>query len=188
MEKMLDKKSRDFAKNMRDTMIYDEDKNEVQIGTNIYADGNFTANSIIENMSGYSFNKATDTKATRTYYYAGAVKTGNKITFVIFVDMILKIDADITGPKIDCGSFNIPRDVADKLYPVSIGSGEALSSTATFANTNHINTGKIVYASVVKVSPTQINFGFYVPNSTPTNTRLTIRLENTFLLSDNMAV
>ena len=29
MEKMLDKKSRDFAKNMRDTMIYDKSKNEV---------------------------------------------------------------------------------------------------------------------------------------------------------------
>ena len=56
MEKMLDKKSRDFAKNMRDTMIYDKNKNEVQIGTNLYVDGNFTANSIIENMnSGYSF-------------------------------------------------------------------------------------------------------------------------------------
>ena len=39
MEKMLDKKSRDFAKNMRDTMIYDKDKNEVQIGTNLYVDG-----------------------------------------------------------------------------------------------------------------------------------------------------
>ena len=39
MEKMLDKKSRDFAKNMRDTMIYDKSKNEVQIGTNLYVDG-----------------------------------------------------------------------------------------------------------------------------------------------------
>lgn len=188
MEKMLDKKSRDFAKNMRDTMIYDKSKNEVQIGTNLNADGNFTANSIIENMSGYSFNKATDTQATRTYYYASAVKTGNKITFVIFVDMILNVDANKSGPKIDCGSFNIPKSVGDKLYPVSIGSGQALSSTSVFANTDHINTGKIVYANVVKSSPTKINFGFYVSDSTPANTRLTIRLENTFLLSDNMAV
>ena len=39
MEKMLDKKSRDFAKNMQDTMIYDKDKNEVQIGTNLYVNG-----------------------------------------------------------------------------------------------------------------------------------------------------
>ena len=39
MEKMLDKKSRDFAKNMRDTMVYDKSKNEVQIGTNLYVDG-----------------------------------------------------------------------------------------------------------------------------------------------------
>ena len=155
---------------------------------NINIDGNFTANSIIENMNGYSFEKANDANATRTYYYAGVVKTGNKITFVIFLDMILNVDASISGPIINCGRFNIPRNVADKLYPVSIGSGEALSSTAVFANTNYINTGKIVYANVVKTSPTQINFGFYVPDSTPTNTRLTIRLENTFLLSDNMAV
>ena len=43
MEKMLDKKSRDFAKNMRDTMIYDKEKNEVQIGTNLYVDGKITS-------------------------------------------------------------------------------------------------------------------------------------------------
>ena len=60
---MLDKKSRDFAKNMRDTMIYDKSKNEVQIGTNLYADGNFTANSIIENMKGYRFEALTKTNA-----------------------------------------------------------------------------------------------------------------------------
>ena len=43
MEKMLDKKSRDFAKNMRDTMIYDKSKNEVKIGTNLYVDGKITS-------------------------------------------------------------------------------------------------------------------------------------------------
>ena len=82
MEKMLDKKSRDFAKNMRDTMIYDKDKNEVQIGTNLNADGNFTANSIIENMSGYKFFPEVLDNAHRTitYSYAGVVKTGNKNT------------------------------------------------------------------------------------------------------------
>lgn len=39
MEKMLDKKSRDFAKNMRDTMVYDDMANEVQVGTDLYVDG-----------------------------------------------------------------------------------------------------------------------------------------------------
>lgn len=43
MEKMLDKKSRDFAKNMRDKMIYDKSKNEVQIGTNLYVNGKITS-------------------------------------------------------------------------------------------------------------------------------------------------
>ena len=43
MEKMLDKKSRDFAKNMRDTMIYDQSKNEVQIGANLYVNGKITS-------------------------------------------------------------------------------------------------------------------------------------------------
>ena len=43
MEKMLDKSSRDFAKNMRDTMIYDKSKNEVQIGTNLYVNGEITS-------------------------------------------------------------------------------------------------------------------------------------------------
>lgn len=43
MEKMLDKKSRDFAKNMRDAMIYDKSKNEVQIGTNLNVAGKITS-------------------------------------------------------------------------------------------------------------------------------------------------
>ena len=47
MEKMLDKKSRDFAKNMRDTMIYDKSKNEVQIGTNLNVNGQIKS-SILE--------------------------------------------------------------------------------------------------------------------------------------------
>lgn len=56
MEKMLDKKSRDFAKNMRDKMIYDKSKNEVQIGTNLYVDGKITSSAPSEGGKVYLHN------------------------------------------------------------------------------------------------------------------------------------
>ena len=56
MEKMLDKKSRDFAKNMRDTMIYDKSKNEVQIGSNLYVNGKITSASPSEGGKVYLHN------------------------------------------------------------------------------------------------------------------------------------
>ena len=56
MEKMLDKKSRDFAKNMRDTMIYDKSKNEVQIGTNLYVNGKITSSAPSEGGKVYLHN------------------------------------------------------------------------------------------------------------------------------------
>lgn len=52
MEKMLDKKSRDFAKNMRDTMIYDDMANEVNVITDLYVEGNIRTN----NFTGHSIN------------------------------------------------------------------------------------------------------------------------------------
>ena len=52
MEKMLDKKSRDFAKNMRDTMIYDDMANEVTVITDLYVEGDIRTN----NFTGYSIN------------------------------------------------------------------------------------------------------------------------------------
>ena len=114
MEKMLDKKSRDFAKNMRDTMLYDKDKNEVQIGTNLYVDGNFTADSIIENMNGYQIiNVASEINLI----YGGACKNGNKITFVLFGDLYAET-LPSTGFWRIC-AFKIPTEVGQKLFPYS---------------------------------------------------------------------
>lgn len=56
MEKMLDKKSRDFAKNMRDTMIYDKSKNEIQMATNLYVDGKITSSAPSEGGKVYLHN------------------------------------------------------------------------------------------------------------------------------------
>lgn len=61
MEKMLDKKSRDFAKNMRDKMVYDKVKNEVKIGTNLYVDGKITSSVPSEGGKVYLHNILIDT-------------------------------------------------------------------------------------------------------------------------------
>ena len=188
MEKMLDKKSRDFAKNMRDTMIYDDMTNEVQIGTKLNVDGNFTANSIIENMSGYSFEKKESTADIEyTYDYASAVKNGNKITFAIFGSITKK--SSFNSNQIHFGTFIIPSEIGEKLFSVTIGGLPTLGiSNVNFSTGLGLSTQKIIPLSSFKASNTQIGIYFYSPGELSNDIKYTYRFEVTFLLSDNMAL
>lgn len=89
MEKMLDKKSRDFAKNMRDTMVYDKSKNEVQIGTNLYVDGEIKSSPIKRVIDGSSL-------PLEGNYYIFDTANFNDVTVVTFqgaiTDKILSIN------------------------------------------------------------------------------------------------
>ena len=88
--------------------------------SNLNINGNITANSIIENMSGYSatLNPSSITDHTFTNLYTSAVKNGNKLTLVSFI----KINRDVgaTNNRIPTVRFTIPTAVGDNLYPYSI--------------------------------------------------------------------
>lgn len=189
MEKMLDKKSRDFAKNMRDTMIYDKSKNEVQIGTNLNADGNFTANTIIENMTGYSFTKGIPpTNVTYNFLYDGIVKNGNKLTCACA--LIVNSISDIAGlTALQICDFIVPTNIASKLYGIDIGTTNnclGSSSSVSFYQGNlSFKSAKMVY---LKHDARHIRCICYPAETLEANTNHLLRFEITFLLSDNMAV
>ena len=148
MEKMLDKKSRDFAKNMRDTMIYNKSKNEVQIGTKLNVNGNFTANSIIENMPSSLYKLGAISSGTAiTPTYIGVCKNGNKITFVVAGTVKRPTGAnwdDFTTLK--AIEFRIPASIGDKILSMQAGgsssivAGKKISALYSFNKYATLNT------------------------------------------------
>ena len=79
----------------------------------VTASGNITAPSIIEDMDGYSFTPVEDIN----YLYAGVVKNGNKITFVLFAT--LTQDGTLTGTT-NLGTFLFPSAIGNKLIPYTM--------------------------------------------------------------------
>lgn len=187
MEKMLDKKSRDFAKNMRDTMIYDDMANEVQVGTDLYVDGNFTANSIIENMRGYKFfsEELDNEHRTLTYSYAGVVKTGNKITFAIAGTIVTKDTNNSTA----FGRFSVPKSISDKLYPTTIGEiSNILDIKSITLSATGYSIKQLPVTTYKSYGGTSIEQSMYNLSELTIGTIYHFRSEITFLLSDNLAV
>lgn len=174
----------------KDTLLF---KNVVANGTkteisgDLYADGNFTANSIIENMNGYAFEKNESTEDIEyTYDYASAVKNGNKITFIIFGSITKK--SSFSSNQIHFGTFIIPSEIGAKLFSMTIGGLNTLGiSNVNFSTGLGLSTQKIVPLSTYKISNTQIGIYFYSPGEISNDIKYTYRFEITFLLSDNMA-
>ena len=151
----------------------------------VNATTSITAPSIIETMSGYSFTKSTtDEQKSYEYIYAGIVKNGNKLTFVIAVNLT-RLDT-ITG-GINLGTFVVPVALRDLLIPANIGGYDLLDvKNATF----------VVDSSTIKSAPVFIQkttTGFYAgltpssANSLDLNQKYYCRFEATFLLSNNLA-
>lgn len=86
---------------------------------NVNISGNLTADSIIENMSGYSYdNQTLDSRVTLKY--AGAVKNGNKVTFVLAG--VFTPTGDVSaGATLYLGNMKYPQAISDKLYPMLAG-------------------------------------------------------------------
>lgn len=144
---------------------------------NVNVDGNFTANSIIENMPGYSFAK--DTSAQFTISYAGVVKNGNKITFAIAGIMNLPT----TNDRVNLGYFTIPTSVGQKLFPIGntiFLSYDIVPFYKSFNSKIDVNT------ITIKNDNSKIAIATY-PNNLELNTDYSFRYEITFLLSDNLA-
>lgn len=142
--------------------------------------GKITGDEIIENMSGYSFELPYENPEL-TIIYAGVVKNGNKITFVIFG----KYNRPAENPKINpcLGMFNIPAEIGAKIHAWS-GMFVDSKNTPFFASASTI-TNKVV--GIEKRTPTIIYFTGYGTHTLTANTDYMFRVEETFLLSENLA-
>ena len=144
------------------------------------------AGEIIESMSGYSATLGTSTE----YYnienvYQGVVKTGNKITFVSAVNFTkISYQGDVL-----LANFTIPEKVGQKLYPVA--SSGSLQYILSLQKVNALNTLRItaqVDVCLEKGDNTSLNV-YILSNDMPSleaNEKYYLRLEATFLLSDNL--
>ncbi len=153
---------------------------------NVNINGNLTANSIIENMQGYTFSQGTATGYERTYSYAGVCKNGNKITFAVCLT-ITKTDENAIR-NFDLGIFTIPSSVGEKLVDVNVGTYAWLDNkvisifenSITFVNIP-VRASKVADRNdlVVLQVGDSVNMGV--------NKAYVLRYEVTFLLSNNLA-
>lgn len=142
-----------------------------------------TGDSIIENMSGYSYADLSHPNITVNYIYAGVAKTGNKLTVVLaFNATPTTIDSTLTS----IGRFILPAAVLANLYTTTIaGYGDALS-VGEISFYQYINNPKNIPFLVQKGS-TGITINIYNSSVWSANTTYYGRLELTFLLGDNLA-
>lgn len=153
----------------------------------VAAIGSITAPSIIENMSGYSFEQTASTaEFTINTVFAGIVKNGNKLTYVIFASV--KRLGTVTGNNISLGKFVIPLTVWNKLYPYTISGipNVLMNRLENLASgyTSYINVPSLVF----KAPGSKIGSNLYDVNTQLVqDTEYIIRQEVTFTLNDNLA-
>ena len=149
------------------------------------AGAEITGDSIIENMSGYSYELGSAIAgATQEVIYASVVKNGNKITFVVFQD--ITITADTASNYVRIGTFTIPSSVGANLYPNNIGGSNILEAKMTSLFATGSDTATSLRSNFLKNSDTSVSGYLYGINSITKNTRFSFRYEVTFLLSENM--
>lgn len=103
-----DKKIRDISTESAETLLASGDVESIK------------ADSIIENMTGYSAQILTPAGFTISPVYVGACKNGNKLTIVIAMNITRTAD-DLSG-NVELAKVYLPDDVFDKIYPTLIGS------------------------------------------------------------------
>lgn len=149
---------------------------------NVNIDGNFTANSIIEKPLNYGVSIGSDITWTPTY--VGIVKTGYKITFVIFGTAVRRAMGTA-----DLATITLPSSVADKLIPYTIGTETRLLATSrvSFQPIDNIASDE----TELKMALIKYSSNIVVPRiykfSTLAEGTYVFRYEQTFLLSDNLA-
>ena len=142
-----------------------------------------TGDEIVENMSGYSFTKGTDTeKSILTFVYAGVSKTGNKLTLALAVN-INKVDGESNTLL---GEFVVPSSVYAKLYPALMGGNYYLAVNKVYALDANFAFHEMGYF-VSKSGSNVISIRALTTSPLGTGVNNYVRIELTFLLSDNLA-
>lgn len=141
------------------------------------------ADEILEKMSGYSFSIGTSTGTTLDVLYAGVVKTGNKITFAISIDITKTSETTDMYPSI--GVFTIPQAIYNKIVPSRVGLYDFVDNRVIEAFSSN-TTYKACPSYITKSASNTL--GFVVGISALTNdTKHHLRYECTILLSENLA-
>ena len=167
--------------------MYSE-KQLVELQKEVLAEGNIPeikADSIIENMSGYKFNDLEPTGFTINFVYAGACKNGNKLTLVVFMT-ITRTSGTFTN---DICSFEVPKNVGSKLFPdsslgigiISLWQAQAYSNVYTKVDLD-LRMTKTESTNYDTLQITGSGLG-----SLTLDTLYNLRIEQTFLLSENLA-
>ena len=149
---------------------------------NCYATGDITANSIIENMSGYSATLIENTGYNITPAYCGAVKNGNKITFAFATKIEKTAEAEDSNPYLI--EIAIPSAVYNALYTSQIGQSNFLDNKVLKAFSHH-RSAVDMYAWLEKKTNNKLALQVNTLNMVAA-TEYFIRYEATFLLSDSL--
>ena len=152
--------------------------------------GGITSPSIIEDMSGYSFTPNTaQTNHTKVFKYVSAVKNGNKVTLVVFVEIQVGGSQINAGSGLNIGTFALPAAVMNSLYPVtqgvytnSLGVFVIQLAKATSTVPNPSDTGTVL----MNKDPSGVFFYIYTNSNLTASTSYYARIETTFLLSDSL--
>lgn len=143
-----------------------------------------TGASIIEQMSGYTFDKMTETtNLTREFIYAGMVKNGNKLTGVV----ALNITRTGSVGGVTIGRFYIPASVLAKIYPSTIGGYDYVFVKTVEACQSDSGIESIQVYSTKGTSYISIGANASPINALTINTKYYVRVEFTILLSENLA-
>lgn len=150
---------------------------------------NVTGDNIVENMTGYSFNIASDDAyQTKTYHYVGAVKNGNKLTIAIYLTFNMLQAVAARSRTFTIGTLYIPSTVGAKIYPATQGSFTDV--IASFSPTMQLASADYTFKSgcVLIRKSSNTNFGIYFYNNedVEASESYNVRIEVTFLLSDSL--
>lgn len=139
---------------------------------------------IIENMDGYNFTKIAD--KDWDCVYAGICKNGNKLTFAVF-GKLTSLSTDWSSYSI--GYFVIPRAIGEKLFPYSLGAITNILDDKEVSFFSGVSDYHNVPYNIRKDSDTSITIILRNLNGSGlvNDTEYVFRIEETFLLSENLA-
>lgn len=151
----------------------------------INASGKISGKEIIENMSGYSMNDRTTEGLTKTPVYGGIVKNGNKLTIVYACNIIRT--ANTSGGVSYLAEVKIPASIGKKLNVV-IGTYTLARERTLFASKSNESNDKFFSCTIQKNSNTLLYIATPTSylNTLVVNEEYYVRIEATFLLSENL--
>lgn len=175
MKRMIDDKITNKLSIENDVLEIDGAINAIKI----------TGDEIIENMSGYTAEKAITATWDIENVYTGIVKNGNKLTIVSALNIIALQNA----PDNEFGVLKVilPAAIMDKLYPSIIGGAELLYKSDIVLTKSTFYTNRNLFQVYSQKASTYITFALVGDASSfVEGDKFYCRIECTFLLSDNI--